>query len=282
MGGRKSGLGRGLESLIPVERPDAGYSEIPLDRITPNPNQPRGKIDEDGLGGLAASIREVGVLQPVMVRSGENEGYVLIAGERRWRAAKLAALEQIPAIIREAGDTSSLLEALIENVQREDLTALEEAAAFQDLVEGSGLTHEEVGQRVGKSRAAVSNALRLLSLPAAIQGMLDRGELQAGAARALLGVEDEAFAQHIARRAVDEGWSVRQVEDAVRARQGGQVRRGRGAIRERPAAIVELEERLGEHLQTPVKIDYGRRGGKVIVRFKSLDDLERIYKQFYG
>jgi ParB family chromosome partitioning protein len=277
--GRKSGLGRGLESLIPVERPDAGFTTIPLDRISPNPQQPREYFDEEALEGLAASIQEVGVLQPIVVHGSEEEGYTLIAGERRWRAARLAGLDEVPAVVRAADAESSLVEALIENLQREDLGPLEEAAAFQELV-SAGLSHEAVADRVGKSRPAVSNTLRLLELPPAIQGQLERGELGAGHARALLGIDDEAYAVHIGQRASVEGWSVRQVEEAVSARRPEPAAAKRRRPPERPAAIIDLEERLGEQLGAAVRIDYGARGGKLVVRFKSVDDLERIYKQF--
>jgi len=267
--------------LIPVDRPDEGFTTIPLDQIDANPHQPRDHFDEGALEGLAASIREVGILQPVVVVGGEDGGYTLIAGERRWRAARLAGLAEVPAIVRHTDDLGSLVEALIENVQREDLRPLEEASAYQELVE-SGLSHEDVADRVGKSRPSVTNTLRLLDLPPAVQGMLDRGELTAGHARALLGLDDEAYLHHIAKRAVEEGWSVRQVEDAVRARRDPSAPTTDRPIRERPAAIVALEEHLGDWLETRVKIDYGKRGGKVVVRFTSLDDLERIYRKFYA
>lgn len=279
MAGRKSGLGRGLESLIPVERPEEGFTTIPLDRVTPNRRQPRTHFADDALNALAASIREVGVLQPIVVRA-EDDGYELIAGERRWRAARMAGLAEIPALVRSTTDTGTLIEALIENVQREDLTPLEEASAYQELVD-TGLTHDEVAKRVGKSRTAVSNTLRLLQLPAPIQGMLDRNEITAGHARALLGVDDVAYAQHVARRAAGEGWSVRQVEEAVRARLGAAERpKARSAPTVRPPAIIELEERLGESIGAPIRIDFRGRKGRIVVPFSSLDDLERIARQF--
>ena len=218
---RKSGLGRGLEALLPTGEGGEGFSVLPLAALSINPQQPRSRFDDGALENLAASIREVGVLQPVVVRQIGNGEYQLIAGERRWRAAGMAGLEEIPAIIREGDDVSGLTEALIENLQREDLTALEEAAAYRQLMEDFGLTHEEVAIRVGKSRSAVSNTLRLLNLPAVIQGLLEAGELTTGHARALLSVDDRRFAEHIARKAAEEGWSVRRVEDAVRARVGG-------------------------------------------------------------
>ncbi len=284
MATRRSGLGRGLEALIPKgEQARTGFAQIPIDRVSANPHQPRSLFDEEALASLAASIIEVGVLQPIIVREAEEGSYTLVAGERRWRAAKKVGLKEIPAIIRESDDRSLLTEALVENLQREDLSPLEEATAYQELLEDFGLTHEEVGDRVGKSRSAITNSLRLLQLPAAIQGKLERGELSAGHARALLGLEDRKFAEHIAERAVEEGWSVRQVEDAVRSRNQavGDNSTGRRVSVPRPAAIIELEQRLRDQLSTRVKIKYANDRGKLVINFSSLDDLERIYRQFF-
>ena len=284
MAARKTGLGRGLGALIPAEGAESGYLTIDLDDIVPNPQQPREEFPDETLAGLAASIREVGVLQPVVVRPNPNDdGYVLVAGERRWRAARLAGLEQIPAVVRRGDDISGLTEALVENIQREDLTPLEEAAAYRQLLEDFGLTHEEVGARVGKSRPVITNTLRLLQLPAPIQVRLASGALSAGHCRPLLSLEDDKYAEHIAARAAEEGWPVRRVEEAVRARLGegpGPTRRVKPA---RPAEILELEERLGERLGSSVKIDYSSQGGgKMVVRFGSVDDLERIYRLLLG
>lgn len=282
MAARKAGLGRGLDALIPVERPQEGFAMVALDLIDANPQQPRARFDEESLAGLAASIGEVGVLQPVVLRSTDEGRYVLVAGERRCRAARLAGVGEIPAVIRSTEEAvSNLTEALIENVQREDLSPLEEAAAYRQLIDDFGLTHEAVAEAVGKSRSSISNTLRLLMLPAAVQGMLERGEISAGHARALLALEDEAYAVHIAKRTAEDGWSVRQVEDAVRARNQHAAPSQR-VTKVRPAAIIELESRLAEYLDTRVKIDYGARGGKLVVGFSSLDDLERIYRKFYG
>ena len=280
---RKSGLGRGLDALIAPESALQGFTTIPLDAIAPNPQQPRQMMSPEGLQGLAASIREVGVLQPVVVRRGEEPGrFVLVAGERRWRAARLAGLKEIPALVREGDDTSGLAEALVENLQREDLSALEEAAAYRQLLEDFGLTHEEVGARVGRSRPTITNTLRLLQLPSSIQGMLARGELTAGHCRALLALDDVAYAEQLARRVAEEGWPVRRLEEAVRARQEGLTPPVR-VKRERPAEILALEEWLAERLEAPVAIDYGKRGGgRLTVRFGSLEDLERIYRALLG
>lgn len=286
MAARKSGLGRGLDALLPSDRPEEGFASVPLDRIAPNPSQPRRNFEESGLEALAASIREVGILQPVVIRpAGESGEYTLVAGERRCRAARLAGLTEIPALIRGVeGEDTNLTEALIENVQREDLGPLEEAAGYRQLMEDFGLTHEEVASRVGKSRPSVTNSVRLLQLPAPVQGLLERGELTAGHARPLLTLDDEAYASHIAQQAAEEGWSVRQVEEAARTR------KGEGAVTAtpppprvpRPAAIIELEERLSDHLGSRVKISFGRGGGRLVVRYRDLDDLERIYRRFFG
>jgi ParB family chromosome partitioning protein len=281
---RKVGLGRGLEALIPAGAAPHGFTTIPLDAVVPNPQQPRQGMSEQGLQTLAASIREVGVLQPIVVRRAEDgDSFTLVAGERRWRAARMAGLKEIPAVVREGDDLSGLAEALVENVQREDLTALEEAAAYRQLLEDFGLTHEEVGARVGKSRPAITNTLRLLGLPAGIQGMLARGELSAGHGRALLPLEDSAFAEHVAKRAATEEWSVRRLEEAVRARLGQAPAMGGRPRRERPAEIIALEERLAARLGAPVRIDYRPRGGgRVVVRFGTLEELEGLYRSLLG
>ncbi|MCL1597557.1 MAG: ParB/RepB/Spo0J family partition protein [Actinomycetia bacterium] len=281
MAARKSGLGRGLDALIPQEHPESGYAEISIDAIRPNPDQPRIEFDQEALDALASSIDAVGLLQPIVVRP-DGDGYVLVAGERRLRAAKQTGMARIPAVIRaEAESRSNVTEALIENLQREDLSVLEEAAAYNQLMEEYGMTHDEVGHLVGKSRSAVSNTVRLLALPGSIQAMLVAGQLTAGHARALLGTEDEAYAVHIAERAVAEGWTVRRVEEAIRLRSTQAVRSGRGAGTARPAAIIELEERLQDRLGTKVKIDYRGKGGKIMIKYTSPEDLERIYRYLF-
>ena len=282
MSARRSGLGRGLEALIPQSE-RTSFAMVPTSTIRPNPQQPRTTFDDEALQGLAASIREVGILQPIVVRQ-DVDDYVLVAGERRWRAAQLAELTEVPALVRDGDETSSLTEALIENIQREDLSPLEEAAAYQQLQEDFGLTHAEIGQRVGKSRAAISNALRLLSLPAGIQTLMVDGRLSAGHSRALLGLEDSSYALHIAERAAEEGWSVRQVEDAVRARSEPE---GDGPpaprlTEVRPAAIIELEQRLQDQLGSPVKITYRKNKGRITMSFTSLEELEGIYRRFFA
>lgn len=282
----KRGLGRGLDSLIPIggEDPISGFAQIPIADISPNPQQPRTSFDEGSLTSLAESIAAVGLLQPVVVRPDPEGGYVLVAGERRWRAARQAGLAEIPAVIRSGNDTDSLTEALVENLQRADLSPLEEAAAYRQLLEDFGMTHEEVGRRVGKSRAAITNTLRLLSLPAVVQGMLERGEISAGHARALAGLDDRAFAEHVAKRAASEGWSVRQVEEAVRLRKGEDPDPGgRPRIREvRPAEIVELELRLADRLGAPIKVEFRNGRGAVHIKYGSLEELEKLYRRLMG
>jgi ParB family chromosome partitioning protein len=278
---RKGGLGRGLDALIPQDHPTGGYAEIAVAQVVPNPKQPRQEFDQASIDALAASIDLVGLLQPIVVQA-DGDGYVLVAGERRLRAAKQLGWSEVAAVIRDStDDENSLTEALIENLQREDLSVLEEAAAFQQLLEDFGLTHEEIATRVGRSRSGVSNTLRLLQLPAPIQKMLVSGDLTAGHARALLGAEDEAYAIHIATRAVQEGWTVRSVEEAIRLRSSQTRSVGGRSVVVRPAAIIELEDRLQERLGTKVTIDYRGKGGKITIKYASPDDLERIYRHLF-
>lgn len=277
MTSRRGGLGRGLSTLIPTGEPqkDSPYREVPVNLVQPNPSQPRTRHNEETLGGLARSIIEVGLLQPIVVQEVEN-GYVLISGERRWRAAQLAGLESIPAMVRTADDTGSLLQALVENLQREDLTPLEEASAYKLLVDKHGLTQQEVAHRVGKGRATVANSIRLLRLPPAILELLQKGQLTAGHARALLPISDPKYATHIAKRAVSEGWTVRQVEDAAKARTPRR-KSSRPPRTTRPAEITELETRLTDQLGLPVSITYRDQKGSLKVAFSSVDDLQRLF-----
>jgi ParB family chromosome partitioning protein len=309
---RRSGLGKGLDSLIPAgERPTQGQAaallvDVPVSAVVPNPHQPRTHFDEESLVELAASIRSMGVLQPILVREviGEASGdgrYELIAGERRWRAASRAGLTMIPAVVRRTDDEGSMEQALVENLHREDLSALEEAAAYQQLIEEFELTHDQVATRVGKSRSAITNTIRLLGLPPGVQRLLAEGQLSAGHARALLGTPDRSRQEELAKTAVAEGWSVRQVEMAVRgdtapseadaptpdADDGG----GSGSIdgagltpatRLRPPGLLELENLLAEHLETRVRVQMGSKRGKVTVEFADLEDLERLYRRMVG
>jgi ParB family chromosome partitioning protein len=282
---RRSGLGKGLGALIPTEVvTDTGSSliEVPLAALRANSFQPRAHFDEESMASLTASIRELGVLQPVLVRPVDAGNYELIAGERRWRAAKRAGLQTIPALVRTATDTASLEQAVVENLHRADLNPLEEAAAFQQLIEDFGLTHEQLATRVGKSRAAITNTLRLFQLPPTIQRLVAENQLSAGHARALLGTPDRAFQEQLAHRAVTEGLSVRSVEDAVRARTEGPSPVAPTADaptrRLRPPGLLELEELLSSHLDTRVKVEMGARRGRVMIEFATLEDLERIYR----
>ena len=296
---RRSGLGRGLGALIPTdlanEDGEVGVvlMEIPVGDLRPNPHQPRLHFDEEALAELSDSIREIGVLQPVLVRPAEDGLYELIAGERRWRAARRAGLATVPAVVRPTTDVSSVEQALVENLHREDLTALEEAAAYQQLLEDFDLTHEQVANRVGKSRAAISNSLRLLSLPPSIQHLLADGRLSAGHARALLGTPDRQLQEALARRASQEGWSVRAVEDAIRrgaddsATSAGQSSGSTPPAGEskpqpvrplRAPGLLELEELLAQHLDTRVQVTMTGRKGKVVIEFADLEDLERLYQ----
>ena len=292
---RRGGLGKGLGALIPPGGTEGGselggLDELPLASIRPNRFQPRDHFDEEALALLADSIREVGVLQPVLVRPvGDGDEYELIAGERRWRAARRVGLQTIPALIRQTEDAAALEQALVENLHRDSLKPLEEAAAYQQLIEDFGLTHDDVAARVGRSRTTVTNTLRLMQLPPAIQKLLQQGKLSMGHARALLGSPDRAFQEVLAKRIVDDDLSVRAVEEAVREHQGdakpstpavGANEDGTDGVRRRlrPPGLLELEELLGDHLETRVKISMGGARGKVVVEFSTLEDLERIYR----
>ncbi|HTL84633.1 MAG TPA: ParB/RepB/Spo0J family partition protein [Acidimicrobiia bacterium] len=281
---RPGGLGRGLGALIPAGLGDenvGGLAELPISSIRPNPQQPREHFDEEALASLADSIREVGVLQPVLVRS-HGDGYELIAGERRWRAARRVGLQTLPAIVRMADDAAMLQQAIVENVQREELNPLEEAAAYQQLIEDFSFTHDEVATRVGKSRATITNTLRLLQLPPAIQRYVKDGTVRMGHARALLGTPDRAFQEQLAKRIVSDELSVRDVEEAIRQREDSPAARAAeksaAGPKLRPPGLLELEELLGDYLETRVRIAMGPRHGRVQIDFANLEDLERIYR----
>lgn len=296
---RKSGLGKGLGALIPAEYSEnsgdaveTGLVEVPVASISPNPRQPRVHFDEESLAGLTASISELGILQPILVRTVEDGRYELIAGERRWRAAKRAGLQTVPVVVRGADTDAALLEqALVENLHRADLNAMEEAAAYQQLVEDFGLTQEAVAKRVGKSRTAVSNTLRLFQLPPAIQTLVADGQLTAGHARALLGTPDRSYQSALAQRIVRDGLSVRDAEEAVRLRSNDSVDPGAGRPRDSQQkaterskkspepGFLELETLLADHLDTRVSISGTVGVGKLVVDFADLADLERIYRR---
>jgi ParB family chromosome partitioning protein len=298
---RRVGLGKGLGALIPTGplvdvrgpgtaaaptqgddglRPIDGayFMEVPLDAITRNPRQPREIFDEDALRELADSIREVGLLQPIVVRQISGGRYELIMGERRWRASQLLDLKVIPAIVRDTQDDALLRDALIENLQREQLNALEEAAAYRQLLDDFGATHEQLAQRVGRSRSHITNTLRLLNLPTAVQWRVAAGTISAGHARALLGLSDPAAQEHLADRIVAEGLSVRTVEEIVSmgeatAAPAPRARRQKGVPE---PALTSLADRLSDHFETRVRVDLGRHKGRIVVEFATMDDLERI------
>ena len=284
---RSGGLGRGLDALLPAAAaepaaPPAAPAasevvELVLDAIVPNPAQPRVQITPDELAELAQSIGVHGVLQPVIV-SRAGEGYELIAGERRWRAARLAGLATIPAVVKEVTERERLELALIENVQRQDLSPLEEAVAYRQLVDEHGLTQEAVAQRVGKSRVAIANALRLLHLAPAVHAALAEGTISAGHARALLGLLDSVAQEAVLARVVAEGLSVRATEELVR--RGGVPRpRPTGAP---PAEVAALEHALRQALGTKVQLYRSRRGGRIVIHYFSDDELDGLYRRLVG
>ncbi len=289
---RKSGLGRGLDALLPSsERGDdlesrGSLLQVPLDAIAANPNQPRRAFDEPGLEELAASITELGVLQPLLVRDLGAGAYELIAGERRLRAAHAAGLSSVPVIVVETDETGSLERAIVENIHRADLNPIEEAAAYRQLIADAGLTQEQLGDRIGRNRVTITNALRLLDLPTSIQRLVIEGRLSAGHGRALLRLAGNPFQERMARRAAEEKLSVRETEDEV-ARyltmtEAVAPRARSRAAAEESAAVSEAQRRLAEHLQTRVKVQMGKRKGKITLEFVSTDDLERLLAAITG
>jgi ParB family chromosome partitioning protein len=306
MAQQKRGLGKGLGALIPTapgsmglgghagetvgaplsgaatmvaERPEVGgtyFDEIAIGAITPNPRQPRQHFDEDGLEELAASIREVGLLQPVVVRKVMPGRFELVMGERRWRACQRAGLEHVPVIVRGTPDDELLREALMENLHREQLNPLDEAAAYRQLLDDFSVTHDELARKVGRSRPHITNTIRLLQLPPDVQRRVAAGVLSAGHARALLSLADPQEQDHLAHRIVAEGLSVRAVEEIVALGQQ-QAKPRRASVRQPVApALTELASRLSDALETRVKVEVGKQKGKIIVEFASLEDLQRI------
>jgi ParB family chromosome partitioning protein len=314
---RKGGLGRGLAALIPTapidaapmgtsasgsvspERPSgdrdvptgqitgASYQELPIGSIVPNPRQPRQVFDDDALAELAHSIKEFGLLQPIVVRllpaepaiGQRGTPYELIMGERRWRAAQQAGLDRIPAIIRGTADDAMLRDALLENIHRVQLNPLEEAAAYQQLLEDFGVTHEQLASRIGRSRPVITNTIRLLKLPVAVQRRVAVGVLSAGHARALLSLDEPQAQEDLAARIVAEGLSVRATEEAVtlsRTEPSKPVPKTTGPRPIRAPGLQHLAESLSDAFDTRVKVELGRRKGRIIVEFGSVDDLERI------
>ncbi len=283
---RRSGLGRGLGALIPTE-PDtteSAFQDIDIVHIVPNPYQPRDRFDEESLVALAESISEVGVIQPIIVREA-TEGYEIIAGERRWRAAQRAGLRSIPTLVRSADDKGALEAAVVENVHRQDLNALEEAAAYRQLMDDFGMTQDEVASRVGRSRSAVANTVRLLNLAPPLQRLVVEGHLSAGHGRALLALEDEEARQGLATEIVRDNLTVRETERRVAESQSAgpgpvaarSTDNGSSVSGEVQAGILELEELLSTRLDTRVSVKLGKRKGKITIQFSGLPDLERIY-----
>ena len=303
----KRKLGRGLSTLIPTERtekpaepatsapatpratpaeelPASALRDAAIDSIVPNPHQPRVHFDEDSLSDLAKSIKEIGVLQPLLVQETSPGKYQLIAGEHRWRAAQRAKLAVVPVVVRKISELGSVEQALVENLHRQDLTALEEASAYQQLADDFDLTHDQIAKRVGKNRTTITNALRLLQLPATVQGYLADGRLAAGHARALLSCTDAKIMEQLAASAVAEGWSVRAVELAVKegAPGKGKTDPGKGtggSTGMKPAGLLELENLLAEFLDTKVGVSMNDKRGRITVDFADLIDLERIYRR---
>ena len=290
MSTRKGGLGRGLDTLIPtsITSPTgiqiADRNEVDINSIVPNPKQPRTIFDADALAELSASIKEVGLLQPPVVRDMGNGTYELIMGERRLRASKLAGLKTIPVIIRQTPDNELLREALLENIHRSQLNPLEEGSAYQNLLNDFGYTHEELASKVGKSRSAITNTLRLLNLPAAVQRRVAAGVLSAGHARALLTLNDESEIEKLANRINAEGLSVRATEEIVATAQnttGGsnsnKPSSGKGANSSAlTARLKEVADEMGSTLDTRVTVELGKQKGKITIEFATLEDLERI------
>lgn len=264
----------GQQPLAPVA--GAYFAEIPVGQVVPNRAQPRQVFDEDAMAELVHSVREVGLLQPIVVRRTGDEAYELVMGERRWRASQEAGLERVPAIVRDTDDIDMLRDALLENLHRSELNPLEEAAAYAQLLEDFGCTHEELAQRIGRSRPQISNTLRLMRLSPAVQRRVAAGVLSAGHARALLAVEDAGLQDRLAQRVVAEGISVRGLEEIVAVGDTGSARKAPRRARPEPAAVSEVVDRLSDRFETRVKVDVGKAKGKITVEFASLEDLQRI------
>jgi ParB family chromosome partitioning protein len=304
---RKGGLGRGLAALIPQGPPPgetngsgvtigtipdsappavvggntvagAVYREVPINDIKPNPKQPRQVFDEEALAELEHSIREFGLMQPIVVRELGRGSYELVMGERRWRASQRAGLDAIPAIVRQTADDAMLRDALLENIHRAQLNPLEEAAAYQQLLDEFEVTHEELASRIGRSRPVITNTIRLLKLPLPVQRRVAAGVLSAGHARALLGLEDSGSQEDLAAKIVAEGLSVRATEEAVTLAKNEAPAKPKPAPRKpiHAPGLQDLADKLSDSFDTRVKVELGRRKGRIVVEFGSVDDLERI------
>lgn len=281
---RPGGLGRGLAALIPVATPGtSGLLEVPLDVLVPNPRQPRGHFEDGPLQDLAQSLRQVGMLQPIVVRPSADGRYEIVAGERRYRAARIADFTRVPVVVRHTADAALLTEALVENIHRADLTPLEEAAAYDQLLHDFGMTHEELAARLGRSRSAITNTLRLLALAPLVQRRLTEGTVSAGHARALLGISDHERQEQVAGTVVAEGLSVRSTEDLVRETlsrptraEDGMAQVAAAAPRRSRSAFTGLEERVADVLSTRVRITGTERRGAMVIDFAGAEDLQRL------
>ena len=287
MSAKRGGLGTNLDALIPTSLTVGGnevaqQNEVSIDSISPNPKQPRTVFNEEAMAELVASIKEIGILQPPVVRQTSAGRYELIMGERRFRAAKLAGLRSIPVIIRQTADNELLREALIENIHRSQLNPLEEAAAYTQLLQDFNCTHDELAQKLGRSRPLISNTMRLLNLPASVQSRVASGIISAGHARALLGLENEAEIDRLAKRIVAEGLSVRAVEEIIAATSPKAASKTKKKSGGTSPEVNEIAERLGDHLDTRVKIKGGKTKGEISIEFSGYADLARIVKEIEG
>jgi ParB family chromosome partitioning protein len=284
---KRGGLGTNLDALIPTSLTVGGnevaqQNEVSVDSISPNPKQPRTVFNEEAMAELVASIKEIGILQPPVVRQTSPGRYELIMGERRFRAAKLAGLRSIPVIIRQTPDNELLREAIIENIHRSQLNPLEEAAAYTQLLQDFNCTHDELAQKLGRSRPLISNTMRLLNLPASVQSRVASGIISAGHARALLGLENEAEIDRLAKRIVAEGLSVRAVEEIIAATSPKAASKTKKKSGGTSPEVNEIAERLGDHLDTRVKIKGGKTKGEISIEFSGYADLARIVKKIEG
>ncbi len=287
MSAKRGGLGTNLDALIPTSLTVGGnevaqQNEVSVDSISPNPKQPRTVFNEEAMAELVASIKEIGILQPPVVRQTSPGRYELIMGERRFRAAKLAGLRSIPVIIRQTPDNELLREAIIENIHRSQLNPLEEAAAYTQLLQDFNCTHDELAQKLGRSRPLISNTMRLLNLPASVQSRVASGIISAGHARALLGLENEAEIDRLAKRIVAEGLSVRAIEEIIAATSPKAASKTKKKSGGTSPEVNEIAERLGDHLDTRVKIKGGKTKGEISIEFSGYADLARIVKKIEG
>ena len=284
---KRGGLGTNLDALIPTSLTVGGnevaqQNEVSVDSISPNPKQPRTVFNEEAMAELVASIKEIGILQPPVVRQTSPGRYELIMGERRFRAAKLAGIRSIPVIIRQTPDNELLREALIENIHRSQLNPLEEAAAYTQLLQDFNCTHDELAQKLGRSRPLISNTMRLLNLPASVQSRVASGVISAGHARALLGLSNEAEIDRLAKRIVAEGLSVRAVEEIIAATSPKSSGKAKKKSSGTSPEVNEIAEELGDHLDTRVKIKGGKTKGEISIEFSGYADLARIVKKIKG